>query len=114
VLDLSEKQIENSILSWLEMKGIYAWKTKTVGTFDVRSGKFIRSSRLYRKGVADVIGILPGQGRLFAIEVKSRKGKLQAHQKEFLDKVQSKGGLAFVARSIDEVETELRKAGVNV
>lgn len=103
---MSEKQIENTILNWLEWKGIFAWKTKTVGTFDVRSGRFLKGSKLYRKGVSDIIGILP-DSKLFAIEVKSKKGYVQPHQKEFIEQINNRGGLAFVARSIDDVEEKL-------
>lgn len=105
-MNLSEKQIENQILNWLEWKNIYAWKTKTTGTFDRRRGCFISTSRLYRKGVADVIGILP-MGRLFAIEVKSQKGRLQENQKTFLGEIEKRGGLALVARSLEDVEKGL-------
>lgn len=110
---LSEKQIENMILNWLEWKGIYAWKTKTTGTYSVKRGCFISGSRLYRKGVADVVGLLPDKsgcpsGRLLAIEVKTQKGILQENQKTFLKEIESRGGLAFVARSIEDVEEALK------
>jgi len=103
----TEKQIENSILQWLLYKGIYAWKTKTVGTFDVRTKRFLKPSRLYRTGVSDIIGLLPPNGKLFAIEVKTKKGRLQENQKAFIDEIKARGGIAFVARSVDDVEKEL-------
>lgn len=103
-----EKIIETNILRWLEAKGIYAWKTKTMGTFNKQRGRFIKGSTLYRTGVADIIGILPKcNGRLFAIEVKSKVGKLQENQKAFLHEIESRGGIAFVARSISDVEKGL-------
>lgn len=103
---LSEKQIENQILNWLEWKNIYAWKTKTTATFDRRSNRFLKPSKLYRTGVADVIGCLPN-GRIFAIEIKSKKGRLQDNQKIFIEEITKRGGLAFVARSIEDVEKGL-------
>lgn len=103
----SEKSIENSILNFLGWKGIFCWKTKTVGTYDVRSGRFLRPSKLYRTGVSDIIGLLPPNGRLFAIEVKTKKGRLQENQKEFLHEVKARGGIAFVARSVEDVEANL-------
>jgi len=106
----SEKSIENEILNWLEWKKIYVWKTKTVGTFNHKRMTFQVASRLYRTGVADIIGILPN-GRLLAIEVKSKKGAVQDNQRMFLKEVTDRGALAFVARSVDDVEENLTKAG---
>lgn len=108
-LKVSEKTIENEILNWLAYKNIYAWKTKTVGTFDVRTKRFLRPSKLYRTGVSDIIGVLPTtNGKIFAIEVKSRTGSLKPHQKEFLDEINSRGGLAFVAKCLKDVEEQLK------
>lgn len=103
---LSEKAIENTILNWLSWKNIYAWKVKTTGTYDSKRGRYLRPSPLYRTGISDVLGIL-SDGRLLAIEVKSAKGRLQDNQKVFIDEVNSRGGLAFVARSIEDVESHL-------
>lgn len=108
---LSEKQIENTILHWLNWRGFFCWKTKTMGTFDKRSGRYLRGSRLYRTGVSDIIGILDS-GKLFAIEVKSEKGRVQDNQKLFLSEIKAKGGLAFIARSVDDIEREFKLAGV--
>lgn len=71
-------------------------------------GGYRRVSKLYRLGVADIIGILP-DSRLFAIEVKTRRGKLAEHQKMFLDEISSRGGVSFVARSLEDVERGLAK-----
>ena len=61
------------------------------------------------KGVSDVLGCLPG-GRLLAIEIKTPNGKVSPEQKEFLGKVNALGGLAFVARGIDDVVKNLQGA----
>lgn len=106
-----EKQIENDILRWLGARDIYAWKTKTVGTYDVALKRFRRSSPMYKKGVADIIG-LTDQGTLLAIEVKSRKGRLSPEQKIFLEEINKRNGVAFLARSVDDVEAELTKRGI--
>lgn len=104
---LSEKQIENQILSWLKMKGIMAWKVKTVGTFDQKLGKFRKPSAWYRKGVADIIGIY--KGKPLAIEVKSKTGSLAPHQREFLEEFAREGGIAMMARSVEQVEKVLNE-----
>ena len=58
------------------------------------------------KGIADVIGYLKG-GRFLAVEFKAPHGKLMPHQREFLDAVNAAGGLAFMARSIDDIKAAL-------
>ena len=57
------------------------------------------------KGIADIIGCY--QGRMFAIEVKTERGCVTAYQQRFIDRVNDAGGLAFVARSIEDVTYHL-------
>ncbi len=103
---MSEKQIENMILNWLSWKDIYAWKVKTTGTWNEKRKRFLKPSPLYRTGIADILGILP-DGKLLAIEVKSAKGRLQENQKIFLREIRDRGGVAMVARSLEDVEIGL-------
>lgn len=53
-------------------------------------------------GVSDIIGLLPG-GRFLAIEVKTDRGKATPRQDKFIRDVNEEGGLAFIARSVDDV-----------
>ena len=59
-------------------------------------------------GLSDIAGVLVG-GRAFYVEVKAKAGKVSKEQKEFIDKVNFSGGLAFVARSVSDVSDELDK-----
>lgn len=52
-------------------------------------------------GVPDIIGCF--KGRLIGIEIKSEKGVVSEYQKEFIENINRAGGLAFVARSLDDV-----------
>ena len=54
------------------------------------------------KGAADLIGIIKPSGRFLAIEVKTTRGKLRPEQANFLRLVESSGGVAGVARSVEE------------
>ena len=56
-------------------------------------------------GVPDIIGIF--RGRFLGIEVKSKAGRLTTAQKIFIDEINMAGGIAFVARSIDDVAEKL-------
>lgn len=52
-------------------------------------------------GVPDLICCF--KGRLVGIEIKSEKGIVSEYQKEFIDNINRAGGLAFVARSLEDV-----------
>lgn len=102
---LSEKQIENQILSFLKFNNILAFKIKSTGTYDEKIGRFRTPSPWYRKGVADILGIY--KGKPLALEVKSRKGNLSIHQKLFLQDFKNHGGIIGVVRSVEDVEQVL-------
>lgn len=78
------------------------WRQNS-GTFQKQYGSkthYIRANTA--KGMSDIMGILK-DGRTLAIECKSPTGKVQPHQYEFLEAIRNAGGLAFVARSVDDV-----------
>lgn len=52
-------------------------------------------------GSADLIGIAPG-GRFLAIEVKTSTGRPSKEQTRFIAAVARAGGVAGIARSVDE------------
>jgi hypothetical protein len=51
---------------------------------------------------------LPTTGRFLAIEVKRPGNKPTPEQQQFIDTINEAGGLAFVARSVEEVDNTLR------
>lgn len=53
-------------------------------------------------GSADIIGIRHADGKLIAIEVKTGKGKTTPEQDRFIAHVQRIGGIAGVARSVED------------
>jgi len=82
------------------------WRQNS-GTFQKQYGSkthYIRANTA--KGMSDIMGILK-DGRTLAIECKSMTGKVQPHQQEFLDAITKAGGLAFVARSVNDVINQL-------
>ena len=62
--------------------------------------------RLAAPGVSDIIGWTEG-GRFVAIEVKAPRGRLTDEQKAFIDLVRRSGGVAGVARSVEEARAIL-------
>jgi hypothetical protein len=53
-------------------------------------------------GLPDLTGCLK-DGRGFWIELKAPKGVVSPAQQDFLDRITRAGGIAFVARSLDDV-----------
>lgn len=105
-INLSEKTIENHILIYLKSRGIFAWKNQSVGVFDPVK-KIYRKSKnpFHLNGTSDIIGIY--KGKMLAIEVKSNRGVVSEEQKEFINNINKLGGIAFIARSLDDVVEKL-------
>ena len=82
-----ESEITREIRAYLRLRGIWHWKQhQGLGSYP---------------GVSDILGC--HRGRLLAIEVKAPEGRLSEKQQAFLDRVKAEGGIAFVARSVDDV-----------
>jgi penicillin-binding protein-related factor A (putative recombinase) len=105
---MTEKQIENEILNFLKTMGVFCWKNQSVGIFDPVKKVYRKSNNVHHiKGVADILGII--HGRFLAIEVKSETGSLTTEQKIFLKTINDEGGVAFVARSVEQTLLNLKQ-----
>ena len=103
-----EKEIENNILMFLGHLGLFCWKNQSVGVYNVQRGVFMRSRNIYHiKGVSDILGLMP-DGRMLAIEVKSKTGRISPEQMKFITLVNKNGGVAFVSRSIQQTWDQLK------
>lgn len=111
---VKEKIIEKEILSYLWIKKIFAFKVENQGTYNAKSQCYQKRDRFHTKGLPDIMGFLPPNGRFFAIEVKSIIGRVTPEQSKFLESLNACGGLGFVARSFKEVEEKLKLEGVIV
>ena len=89
---LKEKDITHQIRNVL----------KTFGIFHYKNHGGLGSA----PGLPDITGVLK-DGRGFWIEVKTDKGRLSPHQERFIQNINDAGGLAFVARSVDDVIEKL-------
>ena len=90
---ITEADITTRIRNYLMIRRIFHWK--------VWQGPMSQP-----KGVSDIIGCY--KGRFLAIEVKKPGGKLTLMQAKFLAQVEDAGGIAFVARSLDDVINKLK------
>lgn len=88
----TEKAITLQIRTMLKMFGIWHYKQhQGLGS---------------TPGIPDIIGIWEG-GRYLGIEVKTANGKVSPAQQQMIDKINANGGIAFCARSVDEVIEKL-------
>lgn len=113
----SESEIQKAVLAALEMHPQVAlvWRMNTASGYLIgaKDWKYIlaggaaktimaRFIRFAFPGCSDILGMLKG-GRFFACEAKSLSGRVKPDQAAFMSKVNHFGGLAFVARSVDDV-----------
>ncbi len=110
-----EKDVQKTCLEWLALWGATAIRVNSgVMAVEKRRVKFND-----QPGCSDVLACLPPDGRMLALELK-RPGrdrtdpKRAAEQDSFRRKVVKSGGLAIVARSLDELLAGLKAAGYDV
>lgn len=101
-----EGLIVNACLEYLHLRGIFSWRNNS-GAATIKgsrgSDRFIRFGKV---GSSDIIGVMP-DGRFLAIECKTARGKLSTPQEDFLSSVLKRGGVAFVARSVEDVKEKI-------
>jgi len=109
---VKEKEIENNILAFLvHIPGGKFWKNQSGGIYDSSKRVFRKSyNKFHINGVSDILGVV--KGRLICIEVKAKKGRVSPSQKIFIEEVNRLGGLAFIAKSIEDVEEQFIKEGI--
>lgn len=105
----SESQILNSILTYLKLIGIFAWRNNNGAVYDPRAGNFRSTPKHSLKGVPDILGILK-KGRFLALEVKKQGGRTSVEQKDFLKRAEGLGALCAVVYSIEDVIEVLKNA----
>jgi len=92
---VKEKDLTNQIRSFLKVCGVFHWKQhQGLGS---------------TPGVPDIIGIY--DGKFLGIEIKGERGKVSLVQQAFIERINAEGGLAFVARSVDDVASHLGVTG---
>lgn len=102
-----ESEIQNDILDYLNRAGVFSFRTNSVGIYDKEKGVYRTPSKYSMKGMSDIIGVRASDGKIVCIEIKNSVGKLSIHQKAFLNKINRCGGIAFCARSVEQVIEEL-------
>lgn len=109
-IDASEKAVVKACLEYLRFKGIVCWRQNTGAAVAQYKGKR-RFVRFGVPGISDILGCMPG-GRFLAIECKVGKNTPTSAQHHFLEQIRKAGGVAIVARSVDDVVNALATMGV--
>ncbi len=109
-----EKDIQADILQYLALEGIFAWENPRRGVFDPKRKVFRKKKKGFKEGVADILGLLDGNGRILCIECKRPGNKLTDDQETFRDDIIKRGGVAFMATSVKDVQDGLRQFGVKL
>lgn len=75
-----------------------------VGVLQDKRGQYVRYG--LGTGSSDLVGFT-NTGRFLAIEIKTATGRATPEQQNFIDQVNKVGGLAFIARSVQDVVDKL-------
>ena len=110
----TEKDIENEILEYLNLVGIFSWKHENGAVYDPTRKQFrLSHSKFKFKGISDIIGIVP-TGRLIALEVKRPDTikKVTADQLLFGEKIRNSGGIFGVVCCLKDAQDILIENGI--
>lgn len=103
-LQPTEHQVQSAILRYLAVSPRVAWAQR-MNTGAVKIPAANGRDRFLRfgfPGCPDILGQMT-DGRLLAIEVKSHTGRPSEAQAAFLAMVATHGGVAVLARSVDDL-----------
>ena len=104
----SESVIQSEIrLAVGSLPDVRLWRNNT-GSIKDQRGRPVQFGLAV--GSADLIGIVAPWGRLLSIEVKSEVGRVRPEQVKWAELVRRFGGVAGVARSVDEAMALVEEA----
>ena len=103
---MKETQLVTLIINYLIIKGHYVWRNNS-GFFkhDYTTKAGINKTSAIRAGIkggSDIVGVSK-YGKFIAIECKVGKNKPTELQEMFLKEIESRGGHAIVAYSLEDV-----------
>ena len=104
---LTENKIVTACLEYLHYRGHFVWRNNTGAVSRAYiTKKGVHKTSFWRagiKGSSDIVGIAK-DGKMIAVECKMPGKHATRAQKDFLGKVETRGGYAIVARSILDLE----------
>ena len=100
-----ETKLVRSMIDYLNKRGHFAWRNNT-GKRQI-AGRWISFGF---PGSGDIFVVVQPHGRFLSVEAKVGTGKATELQQEFIDRVRASGGVAGVARSLDELDKLVAEA----
>lgn len=100
--------LRNAILVAIgNLPDVQVWAMNPQSPPDAITGRVFRCGPV---GMADIVGIVGPRGRFVAIELKTGRGMLSDDQKRWHALVLAQGGIAIVARSVDDAMRAIEEA----
>lgn len=99
-----EQQLAHQVMTWLALKNILHYRTRNTGTIVHRPGGITFGRDRYwrtQQGCPDILAWR--NGKAYAFELKSEKGRLTLEQRTWLARFNQEGGVGIVARSLEDV-----------
>jgi len=98
---MKESELLSYALTCLKQSGLVYWRVPNGAVRHTINGRVIfKASPI--KGFPDLAGVFPN-GKFFAIELKTDKGKLSPEQTDWITKLNMSGAMAVVLRSKEEI-----------
>jgi len=102
-IEPAERDIQKAILDYLERSGYTVWR-QNLGGVIVHNANGISRRKNPMTGFPDLAGIFKLRpGRMFVIEVKTKRGRVSKEQTSWLARLYAAGVATCVARSLDDV-----------
>lgn len=108
-----EGAIVAACLEFLHYAGVTAWRNNSGAVKYKNASGASRFLRYGKVGSADIIGWMP-DGRFLGVECKTTTGRLSEAQKVWLAELRKAGGVAVVARSVDDLIEAMAAEGIGV
>ncbi len=106
-MSVKHDDLVRSIRLYISEIGGVSIKTDTPGLLFDKVG---RPVKIGTKGVLDIHACI--KGRFVAIDAKIGRDQLKPDQRQYAHAVQTKGGIAFAAHSVDDVKNVLIAEGL--
>ena len=103
--DDTANELTRCILGWLKLNGHFGARVNTMGTYNAKLGKYIRSGS--KKGMADITAVI--NGKHVSIEVKTGRDKIRLEQMKVKSEVEAAGGVYIVASTFDDFLEQIKK-----
>lgn len=103
--DDTANELTKCITAWLNLHGCFAGRVNTMGTYNQKLGKYVKSGS--KRGMADITAVV--NGRHVSIEVKTGKDKIRPDQEKCKSEIEQAGGIYITASSFDSFLEQINR-----